>query len=54
MSTTTIKSTMAIVECDQKDCAHCEDGFCTSYWIRVESQECMTYEYEGGYDDEDD
>ena len=47
-------SVVPIVECDQEDCANCEDGYCMSDWIKVESQECMTYEYDGGYEEDED
>lgn len=47
-------SVMAIVECDQKDCANYDDGYCSASWIEIVNQECMNYEYEGGYDEEED
>ena len=41
------------IECDQGDCMHNEDGECKASMVAIISQECMTYEYEGGYEGED-
>ena len=46
-------SATAVIECDQKDCENYDEGYCSASWVEIANQECMTYEYEGGYDDED-
>lgn len=47
-------STMTVVECDQGDCANNCDGHCSEPRIRISDQECMSYAYEGGYEDDED
>lgn len=44
---------LAIIECDQKDCEYQKDGYCEAEWLEIASQECMTYAYEGGYEEDD-
>lgn len=46
-------SALAVVECDQGDCEFNEDGECAASMVAIISQECMTYAYEGGYEDEE-
>ena len=45
---------MSVIECDQKDCEFNEDGECCASMVAIIGQECMTYRYEGGYEDEED
>lgn len=44
---------MSIVECDQTDCKYNKDGECGASMVAIIGQECMTYAYEGGYEEED-
>ena len=46
-------SALAIVECDQKDCENYDEGYCSESWVQIINQECMSYAYEGGYEEEE-
>lgn len=43
-----------VVECDERTCAHNDDGYCSCSWISLLGQECMSYDFDPSREDEDD
>ena len=48
-----MRSAMAVVECNDETCEHNDDGYCSASWVKILDQECMTYAYIGGYEEEE-
>ena len=44
---------LSVIECNEETCKHNEDGYCEASWVEIINQECMTYTYEGGYEEDD-
>lgn len=45
---------LAVIECDEETCKYNEDGYCEISWVKIEQQECMTYDYDPEKDGEAD